>query len=180
MNDGDPHKALADSKDRIQSMAMIHEILYNSTSFSDIDMKEYGDKLIQHIENSYIDSQQSLQIDAYFQHLYLNINQAVPLGLILSEVLTNTIQHAFSNTDKGRINISLTENHHEVHLKVSDNGRGLPEEFNLDTSDTNGLSIISTLIEQLDGKVNMENENGTAFNIRFPKSDSSGSSSYHL
>lgn len=105
----------------------------------------------------------------------LNINQAVPFSLILNEVLTNSINHAFKERKKGKIEINLAQKNNTVELQIKDNGKGLPRNFNHSEIDSTGMLLINTLSRQLNADFNYKNlKRGTAFKLQFIRQDSKG------
>lgn len=180
MQDRDPEQALQDSRDRLQSMAMIHEILYQSESFSDINLSQYLNNLTNYIGETYIHDQKDIHMQTNFDDVILNINQAVPVGLIVNEMLTNAITHGLDTIENGEIALLLSELDGKISLSIKDNGKGLPGDFNYNSADSSGLLIVKTLVQQLDADVTFENRDGMTFNLQFQKSDASGSSNARL
>ncbi|MEX0724368.1 MAG: sensor histidine kinase [Gracilimonas sp.] len=171
-------KKLLDSTLRIKSMANIHEQLYRSHSFSnmefDIGLENLAQTIFQTLDNS-------TEINAKYdlEAIQLNINQAVPCSLIVNEVLTNSIKHAFDQREEGLITIHLSKDRGRLHLKITDNGDGFPEKLNRTENDSLGMELIDTLSVQLEAEYdyrNREEAKGTLFELKFKISDSSGSS----
>jgi two-component sensor histidine kinase len=176
MNGGSADRALRESRDRIKSMAMIHEKLYQSNSFSEIDLADYLEELTEYICSTYIGHQQEITFDTHFDDIQLNINQAVPVGLVINEILANAIEHGFDENDGGRINISVHEIEETVQIQIEDDGRGLPEGSDMAGSESTGSAIVAALIKQIEGDLTVESKGGLNVNIVFQKSDTSGSS----
>ena len=101
------------------------------------------------------------------ENVFLEIDKALPCGLILNELLTNSLEHAFSNKKAGEINIELKQDGKKYTLDVTDNGNGLPNDFNLKRSKSLGLQIVQRLVKQLKGKISVTDDKGTKFNIEF-------------
>ncbi len=167
-------RKLLDSQSRIKSIAITHELLYEEQNFSSIDYGANVKKLVNSIAGA-------LNTDVYFHFnmdkLRLNINQALPCSLILNELVTNALRHAFNDKSNAVIEISLKEEKERIHLKVSDNGKGLPENLDLKNPKTIGFKLISILTKQLDGEVEMHSNTGTEFHVTFQKSQNKGSGS---
>lgn len=180
MQNPDPEQALQDSQNRIQSMAMIHETLYQSESFSDISLSQYLQKLVNYIGETYIHNKKNINIQTHLDNVLLNINQAVPVGLIVNELMANAITHGFDATTDGEVILILSELDGRVSLSIKDNGKGLPGDFNYESADSSGLTIVKTLVRQLDADVTFKNGEGMAFNLQFQKSDAAGSSNANL
>jgi len=158
---------LIESVLRIKSMASIHEHLYKAEIFSKLDFAENVKSLVREvIETMQYSSDISLKFKC--DEVYLNINQAIPCSLILNEVITNIIKHAFKDLDKGEISLQLHQNADIVAITVKDNGHGLPEGFNQDTLNTLGMQLIKTLSGQLSADYRYQSlDNGTEFTLQF-------------
>lgn len=176
MNGGNADRALRESRDRIKSMAMIHEKLYQSKSFSDINLADYLDELTDYICSTYIGHQKEITVETNFDLVQLNINQAVPVGLIINEIMANAIEHGFKEKSTGTITIAVHEIEDKVQIQISDDGGGLPADVDFTSSDSTGSAIVSALIQQIDGDLTVENDRGLNVKIVFQKSDASGSS----
>ncbi|WP_441000386.1 sensor histidine kinase [Fodinibius sp. SL11] len=176
MNEGNADRALRESRDRIKSMAMIHEKLYQSKSFSDINLADYLDELTDYICSTYIGHQKEITVETNFDPVQLNINQAVPVGLIINEIMANAIEHGFQENSTGTITISVHQIEDKVQIQISDDGDGLPEDVDFTSSDSTGSAIVGALIQQINGDLTVENDRGLKVNIVFQKSDATGSS----
>lgn len=171
---------LVDSIARIQTMAVIHEQLYEARSFSKLEFSENIRSLVRNIMKTF-QSEKNISVDFQCAPLELNINQAIPCSLIVNEVITNTLKHAFPDRQSGRIEVSLQweELDNSISLVVADNGIGLPDDFDKIESTSLGLSLIDVLSQQLSAKHTYEsNGNGTIFTLEFQKSELRGSSSH--
>ncbi|GAA5521220.1 hypothetical protein Asal01_01155 [Fodinibius salicampi] len=169
-------KLLTDSEKRIQTMALIHEKLYESSSLSKISFGPYIKELIENIKQMTINGEEiDLQLD--YNSFALNVNQAVPCALILNEVISNAYEHAFKGRKEGRILISIKQRDNIIHVRVKDNGRGLDADFVEKKNESLGFTIIDTLIEQLHADLNINNENGLDLSFSFDKQEVKGSSS---
>ncbi|MEL7833231.1 PAS domain S-box protein [Fodinibius sp. Rm-B-1B1-1] len=172
---------LFDSVARIQTMGSIHELLYQSESFSRLNFDENIQKLVSEISNTF-QTDFDLTVDYNLQSVDLNINQAIPCSLIINEVITNILKHAFEEGDDGKMTVSVREKSQEVIVTVKDNGKGLPSNFNtMMTNKTLGLKLIDTLAQQLDADYAYNSlSNGTKFSLSFQKSEPKGIGSSHL
>jgi two-component sensor histidine kinase len=172
-------KKLLDSTMRIKSMASIHEQLYQSRSFSNMDFEAGLENLVRTIIDSMSDGQ-SIKTEFDLESVKLNINQAVPCSLIVNEVITNSIKHAFNNQSDGLITISLKKNGQKLHLRITDNGSGFTNHNDSKTGHSLGFELIQTLNHQLEGDylyTSREDESGVLFDLKFNINNSSGSSS---
>jgi PAS domain S-box-containing protein len=157
---------LKESQGRIKSMAIIHEKLYQSSSLTNINFKEYIEKLILDIYYSYGILNGNIKSVLDIQDINLNIDTAIPLGLIINELVTNSIKYAFPE-NIGQISIKLESNRDQLELTVADNGLGISKELVLKTSKTLGLQLVNSLINQLDGRLELDTIQGTKFKIIF-------------
>lgn len=162
--------ALRDSQLRIRSMAMVHEKLYQNETLHDIRFEEYLKDLVQTIERTYNSSGKSVNISFQLDQLLLDIDQIIPCSLIVNEVVVNSYKHAFRENKQAEINIDLEYEHPSVTLRISDNGTGLPEDFEVDQQQSLGMTLIHSLSNQLGGDVNFRHGpdgEGTTFEVRF-------------
>ncbi|MGD8428318.1 MAG: PAS domain S-box protein [Balneolaceae bacterium] len=158
---------LRESQSRIQSIAMVHEKLYRSDSFSKIAIDKYIDDLLPIIIKSMVNNEKKIAVKKDMESVFLNINQAIPCGLLLNEVITNCYKHAFTEQDEGTIWITLEKAAGYLTLSIKDNGKGLPEHFDIDNQPSLGMTLMSTLAKQLDGELTIASDNGSLFKISF-------------
>lgn len=151
---------LRESQMRIQSMAMIHQKLYQSEALSNIGFDHYVKELIQTIENTYNFDGQDVSVEFDMDPVKLNVNQAIPSALILNELVTNSFKHAFKGKDKGSVSINLHQDEDRVKLKVIDDGKGLGPDFNIETQQSLGMTLVHTLTQQLEGELEFYSGNG--------------------
>ena len=166
------------SKDRIRSMALIHENIYQSKDLAGIDGLKYTEELLDYFFSSYGSYEgisgnitPYIKIEKPLTSIFLSMETAIPLGLILTELLTNSLKHAFPVGRKGKIYIIFSsESGNELTLTVSDNGIGLPQGFSSQETQTLGLKLVSLLTRQLKGTLKMEGHEGegTTIKITFP------------
>lgn len=151
--DKDPRmlELLRDSQDRIRSMSFIHESLYQTKNFSQVDLADYIDGLSRNLMMSYsLTGKVALEKD--LEQVMLDLDQAIPCGLILNELISNALKHAFPHGGQGRIDIGLRLKGRQVAITVADDGVGLPEGFDDQHSTGLGLQLVHMLIGQLDGQ----------------------------
>lgn len=163
--DSETVELLRDSQSRIYSMALVHEQLYKFESFSEIDVKKYIGKLIDTIRNTFSSEVRHIDVHIDSDSVCLPLTQAIPCGLLLNEVITNTFKHAFPDKKEGEVGITIQEDHDEVLLKVHDNGIGYPDDIS--SSSSMGMTLIETLASQLEGSFEFYNNEGAIFEIRF-------------
>ncbi|MBD3255957.1 MAG: PAS domain S-box protein [Candidatus Lokiarchaeota archaeon] len=158
---------LKDSQNRISTMALIHEYLYKSEDLSQIDFKSYVENLIQFLYRSYAISRDRISLETKIDDITFDLNIAIPCGLLITELITNSLQHAFPDDKKGIIRISLHISDDKYELIVADNGIGLSESINIENPKTLGLTLIDALTKQIKGNINVDRANGTGFKIEF-------------
>jgi len=164
------YEALAESRNRISTMALIHEHLYRSENLTHIRFENYVKRLVTSIFTSYSPLAQPINFEILIDpEAILHLEQSVALGLILNELITNALQHAFLAGQPGKITIQLQTNMADLFtLIVWDNGRGLPTDFVCDEIQSMGLKLVQTLASQLLGKLEIQPRNPTLFKITFP------------
>ncbi|AUB58253.1 hypothetical protein BK008_07955 [Methanobacterium sp. MZ-A1] len=158
---------LKQNQNRIKSMAMIHEKLYQSPNLLQIDFSDYLNSLTADLVYTYLIKDRGIEIDLDLEKdIMLNIETSILCGLIYSELLSNSIKHAFPDI-KGRIKVKLKRLDDYIMLNVSDNGIGLPQEIDFIKTDTLGLQLINSLVKQIDGTIKLDRVNGTSFTVKF-------------
>ena len=159
---------LKESQSRIQSIAMVHEKLYRTDSFSEIAIDKYIKDLLDMIEGSMTDFEKNITVKTEMESVLLTVGQAIPCGLLLNELITNCFKHAFVDRDKGMIRICLLQRDDEIALVVEDNGKGLPSNFDIESESSLGMTIIHTLTSQLNGSLKVQNDGEvTRFTLTF-------------
>ncbi|MCI5166932.1 MAG: sensor histidine kinase [Candidatus Electrothrix sp. GM3_4] len=166
---------LQESQDRIKSMSLVHELLYQSGNLSRVPFKEYIETLVSSLRQSYDAHDVLFEIEA--ESIGFSVDTAVPCGLIVNELVTNSFKHAFQQTVKeeglcsgsgsGILSVRFTRENGACLLSVSDNGSGFPEDYDWDSSNTLGLNLIRTLANQLDAELEFENQDGLTCRLRF-------------
>lgn len=165
-----------DSQNRIRSMALIHEKLYRSNNLLKINLDEYIRDLSTNLIRSYTASFQVATLRASAEGLWLNIDTAIPCGLIINELVSNCLKHAFptaSQENEVCINITSTDDDKLV-LTVHDNGVGFPADLDFRNTESLGLELVCIFTEQLEGNIELDKSNGTTFTITFAELESTG------
>lgn len=160
---------LIDSQNRVRSMALVHQKLYQSKDFSEIDFPEYLKQLSEHLLNVFKTKSGNINVIVNSANVNLGIDLAVPCGLILNELISNSLKYAFPEGQKGVISINFIFNEGCYEILISDNGIGFPKEVNYKETKSLGLQLVNTLVGQIDGTIMMENTTGTTFKIQFGK-----------
>lgn len=157
-------RIFADSQNRINSMALIHEELYHSTDLAHVDFETYAGNLAETLIGTY--GAASVGLELVVDALPLTLDKAIPMGLIINELVSNSLKHAFPEGATGRIVISLKADDEETFvLVIGDDGIGLPADIEPQNPSSLGLRLVYTLAQQLRGRVDLSRENGTSFTI---------------
>ncbi len=186
IKDSEVLEAFSESQNRLISMALIHEELYKGKKFETLDFSKYIRALVEKLFQTYrIDDKNIFLHMDLEENAVLNMDNAVPFGIIVNELVSNSLKHAFSGNDNGKIYIKLhsEENGERLNsrekskydgcnssrfiLTVSDDGVGIPESFDLENSNSLGIQLVTTLVDQLDGELELKRNNGTEFTISF-------------
>ena len=186
IEDSEILEAFKESQDRIISIALIHEELHESREPDKLNFSPYLEKLVENLFQTYNLGNVNISLNTDLEeNIFFDMDTAVPLGIIVNELVSNALKYAFAGRDKGEIRITLcveesreckdnkAGNNNEGFkgtsfiLTVSDNGIGVPESFDLENPDGLGIQLITTLVDQLEGEVELKRDNGTEFTIRF-------------
>lgn len=162
---------------RILSMAKIHEILYKSETFTHVSFKEYIEDLLRRVDNTLNKEGDDITFVTHIDDVELNINQAIPCGLILNELISNSMKHAFPNKEEGIIEVTFRAQDDKINIRVADNGVGLSGDFDVKKTSKMGLMLVKTLCSQLNAVLNISHENEFVCEITFIRKDGKGSSS---
>ncbi|SMO47644.1 sensor histidine kinase [Gracilimonas mengyeensis] len=168
--DEEVQKKLLDSTLRIKSMANVHELLYQSHSFSNLSFDEGLRKLVQTVQDT-METNTNVSIEFELESVQLNINQALPCSLILNEVITNAMKHAFTRKETGKISIRLQQKNNYLSLQITDNGHGISQEKDEISEASLGLELIESLTQQLEADYKYQSRKeqpGTVFELSFP------------
>ena len=186
IKDSEVLEAFRESQDRVRSMALIHEELYKSKKSETLDLSKYIRELVEKLFQTYRIDDKNICLNMDLEeNAFLNMDNAVPLGIIVNELVSNSLKHAFSGMDKGKIYIKLRREEdgefinsreeskykgfesNSFMLKVSDDGIGIPKSIDLENPNSLGMQLVTTLVDQLDGELKLKRDNETEFTIRF-------------
>ena len=171
INDPKEKQKYLESIGRIRSMAIIHELLYRSKNLSSIKVEDYFNELVRFIAATYnVDNDIKVDLDIKLKNELIELDKAIPCGIIINELLSNAFKYAFPKTKKGKIKIEFNDcdkSEYRYHLKVTDDGVGFAKKINYHSPTTLGLQLINSLVNQLDGKLHFEGKNGTTFTFTF-------------
>lgn len=161
-------KMINESQNRIQSMALIHEKLYQSKSLARINLSEYLETLIQQLLLSFDLGDKQIEVLRELEPIFLNIETVTPCGLIVNELVSNAFEHAFLDRHTGHLWITVQQaEDNRVKVVIKDDGVGLPHDFDLSSSESMGFQLVSLLTQQLEGDVNIRQETGTEIQLTF-------------
>lgn len=158
--------ALNDAKNRVQSMLVLYNKLYLSDDFNKVSVKKYIPDLVNQIESNF-SSHRPMKIDYQIDEFDLDPKKLFSVGIIVNEIITNILKHAFPGQDQGFIWVSVTLKNDQVSLIIRDNGIGIPKSINFENSPGFGLTLIEMLSRQIDGSVRIDRENGTKIILEF-------------
>jgi PAS domain S-box-containing protein len=163
---------LLEIQNRIKTIAMIHGILYQTHDMSKVEMKTYVNDILQNLSSTYKNTSQKIDIVLDIDDVSLNMETATPCGLMLNELITNSFKYAFLNETSGKIDVSLKkENNDYLLLTIADDGVGLDENLNLESTKTLGLRLVNSLVRQISGSIELKRDHGTQFEIRFKEAE---------
>jgi PAS domain S-box-containing protein len=161
-------KILKEGQTRLRAMSLVHEKLYQSRDLSKIDLAVYIQSLGIQLFQTYLIDPDQVQLETDFEEVPLDLNSAVPCGLILNELISNSLKHAFPEGRKGLIRIGLKHGPDDtIILQVADNGIGFPKNLDFRQSESLGLEVANLLVGQIEGTIELDRTNGTAFTVTF-------------
>ncbi|MBW4560634.1 MAG: PAS domain S-box protein [Mojavia pulchra JT2-VF2] len=170
LNDLETIKVLRESQNRIESISLIHKNLYTSPNIGKLDVADYINNLVTSLLISYQIVPGRISLETNIDSVYLNVDQAIACGLIINELISNALKHAFTNRQTGSISITLKNLVNNIEMIIQDNGTGLPKDLDWRNIGSLGLSLVYDLVtEQLEGNITLENNHGTVFKIKFPQ-----------
>ena len=161
-----PAKTFQESQDRIRSMALVHEKLYQARDISHVDFAEYVRSLTAYLSRSYV-TRSGIEVVIDIEGVSLGIDTAIPCGLIINELVSNSLKYAFKDDRTGVVHVSLSKRDDTYTLIVSDNGTGLPPEIDFRNTFSLGLQLVNTLVSQLEGTIEQFGDSGTTFRMIF-------------
>ncbi len=165
INDKKILEVFKESQARIRSMALIHEKLYQSRDLDKINFSDYIDSLIQDLFRSYRSQLNNIDIRCEADRIFLEIDQAILCGLVINELISNSIKHAFKGRKSGEVLVKLSRENNVYTIIVQDNGIGFPEDIDIENTDSLGLQLVTSLTTQMGGTLEITSENGTIVKI---------------
>ncbi len=170
-------RLIQESQMRIQTMAMIHEKLYQSESLSRIFIHEYIDDLIDQIRSSITIGNTEISVSTEIEEVELNINQAIPFALALNEIISNSLEHAFNGKEKGKVMVKLEEREGVIYSTIKDDGIGFSSMDDMSSLNSLGMTLIKSLLQQIGAEWTSSGKDGVSYQIKFKKDMDKGSSS---
>ncbi|MEH1867272.1 MAG: histidine kinase dimerization/phosphoacceptor domain -containing protein [Nostoc sp.] len=168
LKDPEAIKVLRESQNRIESISLIHKNLYTSANIGQIDVADYINNLAASLLISYQILPDRITLETDIDSVNLNVDQAIACGLVINELISNALKHAFPNQQVGTISIALRNINNSIEMTIQDNGIGLPDNLDWTNTDSLGLSLVYDLVtEQLEGNITLERNHGTGFKIKF-------------
>jgi two-component system, sensor histidine kinase PdtaS len=161
------HDAIKDSQNRVQTIALIHQKLYNSENITQVDMQSYIPELIDYLNDSINFKNENIVISHDIEYILLDVSQAIPAGIILNEAITNAIKYAFPKGRKGEILVSMRLSGKLVILQIRDNGGGLPLDYDSNKTNSLGANLIKGLTNQLKGTLDITSDRGVSITVKF-------------
>ncbi|MBN2735751.1 MAG: sensor histidine kinase [Spirochaetales bacterium] len=166
-------KELHEIETLIQSIALVHNKLYQAKNLSHIQLNDYVEDLLKLLINSYKDTYKKIIISTHIDPIFTTIDIAIPLGLIINELITNSLKYAFDKKE-GTIFVEIIKEGNTLNMTIKDNGKGIPAEYNIYNTDTIGINTVINLVEkQLSGTITFYSNNGFCCYIQFPFKDTS-------
>jgi two-component sensor histidine kinase len=162
--------AVKNGQSRVKSIALIHQLLYQSDMITNVDFSTYLQQLVKSIHNTFAQPGKKITYEINSDEINLDIDTAVPLGLMINELVTNAYKYAFTNKSEGNIKIDFKQIEDNcLKLAIKDNGIGFPDDFNIENTKTLGFKLINILSRQIKAKLNYETKNRAEFSLVIPR-----------
>lgn len=172
VKDPDARRLFTESQSRIRSMALIHEILYTSQDLTKVNFGEYVQRLVAHLCRSYAVDREAIELQIHAEEVPVGVDKAIPCGLIINELVANALKHAFPDGQRGEIRIDFhRDGGGKCALIIRDTGVGFPGDLEVRTAKSSGLQLVSTLVDQLGGRVEYRSSGGVEVRMGFPGLD---------
>jgi len=169
IGDSQAAEAIKESRNRVQTMALIHQDLYGEGNIKEIEMTDYINKLVLSLFSSYNVKKNKIQLETDIEPILLDIDIVIPIGFVLNELISNALKYGFSNKESGILHISLQENNDELLLKVKDDGEGFPSGLNIYNSQSFGYKLVKAFAQKLKGRLEVYNDNGACVLLHIRK-----------
>ncbi|MFK5983654.1 MAG: histidine kinase dimerization/phosphoacceptor domain -containing protein [Flavobacteriaceae bacterium] len=168
--DSNAQQALQEGRNRVKAMALIHQNLYQDNNLVGVDTQQYISKLVTNLVATYKTTDKSIEVNTNIDPLKLDVDTVIPLGLIINELISNSLKYAFINKNSGEISVALYIANNILALEVNDNGEGLPADFSIENSESLGYKLIRSFSQKLNAKLNLKSsEKGTNITLKINK-----------
>ncbi len=168
--DSSAHQALQEGRNRVKAMALIHQNLYQDNNLVGVDTQQYISKLANNLVATYKTDNKNIQINTNIDALKLDVDTVIPLGLIINELICNSLKYAFKNKASGEISVNLNILNNVLNLTVNDNGEGLPDDFSIEKSDSLGFKLIRSFSQKIEANLDLKSsEKGTKITLLINK-----------
>lgn len=159
---------LRESQDRIKSMSFVHESLYQSKTLSEVNFAEYIQNIVRNLYHSYANPEKRIELIFELDKIDLNLDTSIPCGLIINEIVSNSLKYAFEGRDSGKLIVRFSKQDDGLlNLMITDDGIGLPKDFDIETAESLGLQLVTTLATQISGELEIDTEAGTSIGVKF-------------
>ena len=158
---------LLESQNRIKSMAFVHESLYQTKDFSNINFSSYVENITSNLVHSYSNPDNPPRLNLNLDPIQLNLDTAIPCGLIINELISNALKYAFKDRKDGQLDVTVKTKGNGIQIVISDNGKGFPDNVDFRNTESLGLQLVVTLVDQINGKIELETKKGAKFTIDF-------------
>jgi PAS domain S-box-containing protein len=158
---------LLESQNRIKSMAFVHESLYQTKDFSNIIFSSYVENITSNLVHSYSNPDNPPELNLDLDPIQLNLDTAIPCGLIINELISNALKYAFRDKKGGKLDVSVKMTGNSIRIVIADNGKGFPPDVDFRNTESLGLQLVVTLVDQISGKIELETKKGAKFTIDF-------------
>ncbi|MBC7828892.1 MAG: sensor histidine kinase [Chitinophagaceae bacterium] len=162
-------EAIKESRNRVQTMALIHQDLYSEGNIKGVEMPDYINKLVLSLFSSYNVKKNKIQLETNIEPILLDIDLVIPIGFVLNELISNALKYAFTNKETGILQISLRQNIDELLLKVKDNGDGFPSGLNVYKAQSFGYKLVKAFAQKLKARLEVYNDNGACVLLHIRK-----------
>jgi PAS domain S-box-containing protein len=162
-------EVLRESQQRIKSMSFIHETIYRTADFSKLEFTEYVRTITNNLVQSYRTGNEAVELVMNMEEVYLNLDQSIPCGLIVNELVSNALKYAFKGREQGKLTVGLKEKNNHIELRIKDDGVGLPKDFSYEKTNSLGIQLVYALLEQIDAEMEVKVRKGTEFLIKFQR-----------
>ncbi len=165
IDNAEAQEAVREGRNRVKSMALIHQKLYQNDQLTVVNIGDYLQDLVQSIQQSFKNAKQEILVKITAKEIWLDVDAAIPIGLIINELVTNCYKYAFAGRDKGNISIAISEKEQQLQLTVADDGQGLPAGLDIHHTKSFGMKLIKSLADKLEATYQITNNNGACFHF---------------